>query len=95
MRSCAGPTASAARRHQWIARYQEGGLANMEDRSRAPHGHPNQVGEEMEQRVIELPVAHPHWGPKKLWHLLERERPGEGHPAISTIAAILSRHGLT
>lgn len=81
--------------YKWLARYEAGGLANLEDRSRAPEAHPNQISEELEQRVVALRVAHPRWGPKKLWHLLEREHPGEQRPAISTIAVILSRHGLT
>ena len=81
--------------YKWLARYEEGGLANLQDRSRAPHVHPNQIGGEVEQRVVGLRGEHSRWGPKKLWHMLEREHPGKPCPAISTIAAILKRHGLT
>lgn len=81
--------------YKWLARYEEGGLANLEDRSRAPHVRPNQVSLEWEERIIALRKQHPRWGPKKLWHLLEREQPGEARPAMSTIAAILQRRGLT
>jgi transposase InsO family protein len=81
--------------YKWLARYEEGGLANLADRSRAPHIHPNQVSEEWEERVIALRSEHPRWGPKKLWHVLAGQHGGELPPARSTMAAILQRHGLS
>jgi transposase-like protein len=34
--------------YKWLERYEHGGIQALEDRSRAPHDHPNQVLEEVE-----------------------------------------------
>ena len=51
--------------YKWWQRYREQGLAGLPDQSRAPRHHPNQVAEEVEERVLDLREAHPRWGPKK------------------------------
>ena len=58
-----------------VKRFQRDGLSGLEDRSRAPHHHPNAVSELVEGAVIAARHAHPRWGPKKLkvW-LHRRER---------------------
>jgi transposase len=80
--------------YKWIARYEEGGVKNLEDRSRAPQHHPNQVSARSEERIVQLRSEHPRWGPKKLWHWLQREEGGAEWPAISTIGAVLKRRGM-
>lgn len=80
--------------YKWIVRYETGGMENLADQSRAPQNHPNTVSERTEERIVELRAEHPRWGPKKLWHWLEREEPGGEWPAISTIGSILNRRGL-
>jgi transposase InsO family protein len=80
--------------YKWLGRFlAEGGLG-LEDRSRAPKGHRNQVLPEVEAAILSARSVHPTWGPKKLRVLLERERPGRQWPARSTMAEILKRHGL-
>ena len=80
---------------KWLARYAAAGIAGLPDQSRAPKHHPNQVSLEIEEAILAARRAYPHWGPKKLRTLLEREMPRQSWPAISTIGAILSNHGLT
>ena len=58
--------------YKWLERYQETGLDGLKDRSSAPHEHPNQVSEEIEQAIRVARGKHPHWGPVKLRAWLER-----------------------
>lgn len=78
-----------------LHRFEAGGLEGLGDRSRAPHSHPNQVAEEVEERVIAARQAHPTWGPKKLVAWLQDREPGTKWPAASTVGNILDRQGLT
>jgi transposase InsO family protein len=77
-----------------LARYQRAGWKGLEARSRAPHGHPNQMSGETEQQILELRQAHMRWGPRKLKVVLEREQPEGIWPAASTIGELLRREGL-
>jgi transposase len=81
--------------YKWLRRYQEAGQAGLQDRSRAPHSHPNQVLQEVESAVIASRAQHPLWGPVKLRRWLEREAPEITWPAPSTIGEILRRNGLS
>ena len=81
--------------YKTVRRFGRDGLSGLEDRSRAPHHHPNAVSELVEQAVIAARHAHPRWGPKKLKAWLCRREPGVSWPAVSTFGEILSRHGLT
>ncbi len=80
--------------YQWWRRYQQTGLAELCDRSRAPRRHPNQTAEEIEAAVLELRRAHMRWGPRKLKRVLEREHPATRWPAASTMGTLLGREGL-
>lgn len=75
-------------------RYALEGPSGLLDRSRAPHGHPNAVGEEEEAVILALRAKHPSWGPKKIKARLEDIHRHRAWPAASTIGAILCRHGL-
>ncbi len=77
-----------------LARHAEHGLAGLADVSRAPKTHPNQSPPAVEAAVLRIRKAHPTWGSKKILATLDRERPGEGWPARSTIDAILKRAGV-
>ena len=81
--------------YKWLGRYRESGLAGLGDASRAPRRHPNEIAELVQRRIIELRAAHPTWGPKKLHAWLERHEAGQAWPAVSTMGAILKRHGLS
>jgi transposase InsO family protein len=77
--------------HLWLARYREGGVAAITERSRRPHRSPTRTVRELEQRVILLRQSYPDWGARKLGVLLARQ--GIELPA-STIHRILLRHDL-
>jgi transposase InsO family protein len=75
-------------------RYELEGPSGLIDRSRAPHVHPNAVGEEVEAAILAVREQHPSWGPKKIKAWLDHHCPGRHWPATSTIGAVLQRHGL-
>ena len=81
--------------YKWLDRYERLGPSGLEDRSRAPHAHPNQVEEELVARILAERRAHPTWGPRKLRAVLERRQGEVCWPAASTIGDILSRAGLS
>lgn len=70
---------------KWLRRWRDGGLESLVDRSRAPLSHPNALGARVEERIVAARSRHPHWGPKKLRALLEREDPSGAWPAVSTV----------
>ena len=81
--------------YKWLERYGVEGLQGLQDRSRAPHEHPNEVLEEVAGAVLQARRDHPHWGPAKLRAWLNREEPEVHWPAASTMGEILQRAGLT
>lgn len=79
--------------YKWLDRVEAEGEAGLEERSRAPHAHPNALAAEVEAAVLELRGAKG-WGPKKLWARLRETLEPEVLPSVGTIANVLSRHGL-
>jgi transposase InsO family protein len=76
-------------------RYQEHGLEALSDRSRRPVRYANQLPGQIEGLIVSLKRDKPHWGARKLRELLVRRLAGDIRvPAISTIHAVLDRHGL-
>lgn len=80
--------------YKWVRRYEADGAAALQDRSRAPHQHPNAVPEHMVKTIVAIRRQHPRWGPRKLRVVLGRRRPRSMLPAASTIGDILKRQGL-
>lgn len=74
-------------------RYQAEGLAGLERRSRRPRGCPHQTRPEVERQVLDLRCQRPRWGARKIRAELAR-RGLTDLPAVSTVHAILRRHGL-
>ncbi|WP_459698343.1 integrase core domain-containing protein, partial [Acidisoma sp. C75] len=78
-----------------LGRYKEEGVTALSDRSRRPWRYANQLPQPLEAMILGLKKDKPHWGARKLRELLVRRLPGEVKvPAISTIQAVLDRHGL-
>lgn len=81
--------------YKWLNRWQTEGFAGLEERSREPHNHPNQIPEEIENSIVALRHRHPFWGPKKLLARLQRLEPEKHWPVQSTVGEVLRRHGLS
>mgnify|MGYP002725719073 CR=1 FL=1 len=81
--------------YKWLDRYRQHGVHGLEDLSRAPHVHPNEIPPQLCERIVELRGEHPFWGAKKLKAYLEKREPGTRWPARSTINALLKARNLT
>ena len=79
--------------HAWIARYEQGGLAALADRSHRSSGCPHQISAEIEATICELRRQHPGWGARRIEHQLARDGL-EPIPGRSSIYRCLKRHGL-
>ncbi len=80
----------------WLKRYRAAGLVGLEDRSRAPGSHPNQVTAAVEEEILRIrQEEHQRWGARKIRRLLQRRGCAERVPAASTIGLILQAKGLT
>jgi putative transposase len=80
--------------YKWLARYEVGGLAALEDHRRAPRRQAKATPPEVVGKLIELRQQRPTWGPKKIRARLELLHPELSWPAPSTIGEILRREGL-
>jgi putative transposase len=77
-----------------FARYKDCGLEGLSDRSRRPYRHANQLPFQVESFIVQLRKEHPSWGAPKIREKLRRTHNDIQLPAISTVHAVLDRHGL-
>jgi putative transposase len=75
-------------------RYKDCGLEGLTDRARRPYRQANQLPFQIEKRIVQLKQEHPSWGAPKIREKLRRLNLGVHTPAISTVHAVLDRHGL-
>src|SRR5262245_25873971 len=75
-------------------RYKDCGLQGLTDRSRRPYRHARQLPFQIEKAIIQFKQEHPSWGAPKIRERLRRKHSDVHCPAISTVHAILDRHGL-
>lgn len=80
--------------YKWRDRLLAGGLPGMVEASRRPHGHPDELGEDVVCEIVRLKGAHPAWGPRKIRDLYARKHHGEA-PSESSFKRVLERAGLT
>ena len=81
--------------YKWVGRYLAEGSAGLEDLSRAPHCHGRRMAPALADAILALRRDRPHWGPRKLRAVLEREAPSVIWPAASTMGDLLRTHGLS
>jgi putative transposase len=92
---CRGFGISRQTGYTWVGRYEAEGLAGLQDRSRAPHTHPNEVEEGVERQILGVRAKYPLWGARKIGAHLKRVGCSGTVPADSTIGLILKANGLT
>jgi len=76
------------------SRYKDCGIDGLTDRSRRPYRQANQLPMQIEKLIVGLKKTYPHWGAPKIREKLKRLYPDIHCPAISTVHAVLDRHGL-
>jgi putative transposase len=77
-----------------LNRYNSCGLQGLTDRSRRPYRQANQLPVQIETLIVRLKQDKPSWGAPKIRERLARLYPDVHTPAISTVHAVLDRHGL-
>lgn len=77
-----------------FTRYKDIGLEGLTDRSRRPYRQANRLPFQIETLIVALKREHPSWGAPKIREKLRRRHPDLKLPAISTVHAVLDRHGL-
>jgi len=77
-----------------LGRYHDSGLEALTDRSRRPYRQANQLPFQIETLIVRLKQEKPAWGAPKIRERLRRLYPDVHTPAISTVHAVLDRHGL-
>ncbi|MFN3636668.1 MAG: IS481 family transposase [Rhizobium rhizophilum] len=77
-----------------LNRYNTCGLQGLTDRSRRPYRQANQLPVQIETLIVRLKQDKPSWGAPKIRERLARLYPDVHRPAISTVHAVLDRHGL-
>ena len=80
--------------YKFYARYKDCGVEGLSDRSRRPYRHANRLPFQIEALIVQLRREHPSWGAPKIREKLRRRQLGIHLPAISTVHAVLDRHGL-
>ena len=80
--------------YKWRERFLAHGLEAMNEVSRRPHSHPDQLSEEVVCRIVSLKLAHPTWGPRKIQTLYGRKHSVDP-PSESSCKRVIKRVGLT
>jgi putative transposase len=76
-------------------RYRDLGLHGLTDRSRRPYRQANKLPPQVEAQILQIRREHPSWGAPKIREKLRRRYGSDIQlPAISTVHAVLDRHGL-
>jgi putative transposase len=75
-------------------RYEDCGVAAFTDRSRRPYRQANRLPPQLEAVIVRLKREYPGWGAPKIREKLRRQSTVPQLPAISTVHAVLDRHGL-
>ena len=76
-------------------RYKDCGVAAFTDRSRRPYRQANRLPPQLEAVIVRLKREYPGWGAPKIREKLRRQSTAPHLPAISTVHAVLDRHGPT
>jgi transposase InsO family protein len=80
--------------YKWLRRFEEEGPGGLEARAPVAEEVWNRTPVEIEAALVAFREKHVDWGPKKILDVLEKRQRGVAWPAVSTVAAILKRHGL-
>src|SRR5262252_7162579 len=80
--------------YQLFNRYKDCGVAAFTDRSRRPYRQANRLPQQLEAVIVRLKREYPGWGAPKIREKLRRQSTAPHLPAISTVHAVLARHGL-
>lgn len=75
-------------------RFRNSGIEGLTDRSRRPYRHANRLPFQIENLILQLKEKHSSWGAQKIRDKIKLLHSSIHLPAISTVHAVLDRHGL-
>jgi putative transposase len=75
-------------------RFRNSGIEGLTDRSRRPYRHANRLPFQIENLILQLKEKHSSWGAQKIRDKIKLLHSSIPLPAISTVHAVLDRHGL-
>jgi transposase InsO family protein len=78
--------------YKWLKRYQEAGLAGLNEGSRRPLHSPKQTKAVLVEEIIRVRERHPTWGGRKIKAFLERKGIQQ-IPVASAISNLLKKNG--
>jgi putative transposase len=81
--------------YKWQDRYEIEGEEGLNDRSKAPHSHPNAISKWMEEQVLEMKAKFSKLGPDKIYAKLMELDQNIAWPCSSSIGNIFDKNGLT
>ena len=93
-RLCAEFGISRKTGYKLFDRYKDCGVHAFTDRSRRPYRQANRLPAPIEAMIVRLKREYPSWGAPKIREKLRPRLPTVACPAISTVHAVLDRHGL-
>jgi len=79
--------------HEWLAKYEVGGLEGLADGSHRPRSCPHQMSGAVEVALAEMRRAHPTWGPRRIVFELARKG-ADPLPSESAVYRALRRLSL-
>jgi len=91
---CAAFGISRKTGYKIFERYKDYGVHSLTDRSRRPYGHANQLPLTLETQIVRVKRDLPRLGAPKIREKLRGRCGPLRCPAISTVHAVLDRHGL-
>ena len=80
--------------YKWRNRFLAYGYAGLEEETRAPRVHQNAIDGDTAAELIQLRLAHPTWGGKKLLALYQKAHPNLAQPSLSSVNRIIEKAGL-
>jgi putative transposase len=81
--------------YKWLGRYEQAGVAGLEDLSSAPVTPAQAMDPTIMAAVLEAREKRPTWGPRKLLVRLREDEPEKIWPAPSTVGDLLRRKSLS
>lgn len=80
--------------YKWIHRFNDGGIEGLKDLSRAPRNPQSTYSKDIIQKILDLKMQHPKWGPKKILAKFKRENPAISCPSERRIYDVFRDWGL-
>ena len=80
--------------YKWLKRFEESGVAGLEDKPPVAKTIRNKTEYKTQMRLIKIKGKHMAWGAKKIQEIFKRKYPSEYVPCRSTIEELFKREGL-